>query len=48
MLGEWAGLVALEEKMPFCLLAAASRQVTVSWASSQTLAETWGAGSVPI
>lgn len=29
MLGEWAGLVAHEDKMPFCLLAAASEQVTV-------------------
>lgn len=40
VLGEWAELVAHEDKMPFCLLAAASQQVTVPWASSQTLAET--------
>lgn len=48
MLVEWAGLVAHEDKMPFSLLAAASQQVTVPWASRQILAETWGAGSVPI
>lgn len=29
VLGEWAELVAHEDKMPFCLLAAASQQVTV-------------------
>lgn len=34
-LGEWAELVAHEDEMPFCLLAAASQQVTVPWASTR-------------
>lgn len=29
VLGEWAGVVAHENKMPFCLLVAVSQQVTV-------------------